>query len=112
RVPVGAARRERERPARRDAEQASPRVEVVEHREEVLLVRAAAVEEDEQSLRVAARRPLQVLHRATVAFVPRLSESAGRGRRRNPMGRKGFVALLAIGAALMWASTAAAGDFD
>jgi hypothetical protein len=52
-VPVRAARRERERPARRDSEQPALRVEDVEEVEEVELVGAAAVEEDEQALRLA-----------------------------------------------------------
>jgi len=50
---VRAARRERKRPARRDSEQPALRVEDVEEVEEVELVGAAAVEEDEQALRLA-----------------------------------------------------------
>ena len=47
RVPMRASGREVERTARRDAEQPSLRVEHVEQREEVVLVGAAPVEEDE-----------------------------------------------------------------
>ena len=60
RVPVGAARRKVERPARRDPEQASLGVEVVEQRMEVVLVRAPSVEEDEEALRLARGRPFEV----------------------------------------------------
>src|SRR5215210_275849 len=49
------ARRERERAARRDAEQPPLGVEQVQQREQVVLTRAATVEEDEQPLRLAAR---------------------------------------------------------
>jgi hypothetical protein len=58
---VRAARRQRERPARRDAEQPPLRIEDVEEREQVELVGAAAVEEDEQALRLAGGRPEAVL---------------------------------------------------
>src|SRR5262249_20780268 len=49
-VPVRAAGRQRERPARRGADQPPLRIEGVEQREEVELVRAAPVEEDERPL--------------------------------------------------------------
>ena len=55
-VPVRTARRQRERAARRDPEQAALRVEHVQQRDEVVLVGAAAVEEDERALRLAGRR--------------------------------------------------------
>jgi len=50
RVPVCAARRKNERPARRDPEQAPLGIERVEQWDEVVLVRAAAMEEDERAL--------------------------------------------------------------
>jgi len=50
---VGAARRQRERPARRDAREAPLRIEGVEQRKEVVLVGAASVEEDERALGIA-----------------------------------------------------------
>ena len=53
RVPVTAARRQPERAARRDAEEPPVGVEQVEEREEVVLVRPAAVEKDERSLWLA-----------------------------------------------------------
>ena len=52
RVPVGAAGRQVQRAARRHAQQPASRVEQVEEREQVALVGAAAVEEDEQPLRI------------------------------------------------------------
>ena len=52
-VPVRAARRQRERPARSDADEPTLRVERVEQRKEVVLVRASPVEEDERALRLA-----------------------------------------------------------
>ena len=61
RVPVRAARRQRERSARRDPEQPPLRVEHVEQRKEVVLVGAAAVEQGEEALGLSARRPLEVL---------------------------------------------------
>ena len=51
-----ASGREVERTARRDAEQPSLRVEHVEQREEVVLVGAAAVEEDDRAGGVTLRR--------------------------------------------------------
>ena len=51
-----ASGREVERTARRDAEQQSLRVEHVEQREEVVLVGAAAVEEDDRAGGVTLRR--------------------------------------------------------
>jgi hypothetical protein len=50
-----------ERAARRHPEQPPLRVEEIEEREEVALVGAAAVEEDEQALRVAGRRAHEVV---------------------------------------------------
>jgi len=55
-VPVPAARRQRERPARRNTVQAPFRVERIEEREEVVLVRPAPVEEDERAVRLACGR--------------------------------------------------------
>ena len=52
-VPVRASRRQRERPARRHADEASLRVERVEQREEVVLVGAASVEEDQCPVRLS-----------------------------------------------------------
>ena len=52
-----AAGREREGRPRRGAEQAPLRVELVEQREQVVLVGAAAVEEDERPLGIAVGRP-------------------------------------------------------
>ena len=60
-VPVGAARRQRERAAWSDAEEAPLRVEHVEQREQVVLVGAAAVEQDEQALWLCGRRPKPML---------------------------------------------------
>jgi len=56
RVPVLSPRRQRERPARSHAVQATLRVERVEQREEVVLVGAAPVEEDERAVRVPRGR--------------------------------------------------------
>ena len=55
RVPVRASGRKRERPARREPEQTPLGIERVEEREEVALVGAAAVEENERPLRLARR---------------------------------------------------------
>jgi hypothetical protein len=51
------AGRQRERRARGDDEQAPLRVEHVRQREQVVLVGAAAVQEDEQTLRLGGGRP-------------------------------------------------------
>src|SRR5207248_161700 len=59
-VPVRAARRQRERRPRRVAGEATLGVERVEEREEVVLVGAAAVEEDERSLRLPRGGALEV----------------------------------------------------
>ena len=56
-VPVRPARRQRQRPPRGGAEQAPLGVEHVEQREEVVLVGAAAVEEDERALGIPVRGP-------------------------------------------------------
>ena len=48
-VPVGAPGRKREGPAGRYPQEAAIRVQDVEQREEVVLVRAATVEEDERA---------------------------------------------------------------
>ena len=56
-----AAGRKHERPAWGQAEQPSLGIERVEKRVEVVLARPAPVEEDERSLRVAGRRPDEVL---------------------------------------------------
>ena len=58
RVPVRAAGRQRERPARAVAVQPALRVERVEEPEEVVLARAAAVDEDERALGFARGGPL------------------------------------------------------
>ena len=50
RVPVASARRQVERPAGGHAEQAPLGVEEIQEREEVVLVRPPAVEEDERSV--------------------------------------------------------------
>ena len=57
RVPVRAARRQRERSARRHAEKTAIGVEQVENGEQVALVGPAAVEEDERAGRLAGRGP-------------------------------------------------------
>ena len=54
-----AARRQRERAARGDAEQPPFGVERVEERMQVVFVGPAAVQEDERSLRLAGGRPLE-----------------------------------------------------
>jgi hypothetical protein len=63
---VRASGRQRERSARRDPEQTPVRVEDVEEREQVELVGAAAVEEDEESFGLARRRanPVRELRRS------------------------------------------------
>ena len=70
RVPVRAAGRQVEWPARGDAEHSPFGVEQVEQREEVALVGSAAVEEDEQPFWVASRRSCQVAERVC-GHVPR-----------------------------------------
>ena len=60
-VPVGASRRQVERTAWRHAEHSPLRIEQIEEREEVALVRAATVEEHEQALRRCRGRADQVL---------------------------------------------------
>jgi hypothetical protein len=55
-VPVGAAGRQGERPARRDAQQPPLGIELVEQREQVVLGGAAAVEEDKSALGVGGGR--------------------------------------------------------
>jgi hypothetical protein len=54
-VPVRSARRQRQRPPGGGAEQAPIGIEQVEQREEVVLVGAAAVEEDERAVGVPVR---------------------------------------------------------
>ena len=56
---MGAPGRQVERAARRHREQPARRVEHVEEREEVVLVGAATVEQDEQALGVRGRRAPQ-----------------------------------------------------
>ena len=69
RVPVRAAGRQRQRPARAVAVEPPLRVERVEQRQQVVLVRAAAVEEDERA--VAARRPPRAARRTSHPRGPR-----------------------------------------
>src|SRR5262249_37983199 len=57
-IPVRAARWEGQRAARGEALQPLLRVEHVEQREQVVLVRAAAVEQDERALGLAGSGPL------------------------------------------------------
>ena len=59
------ARRQRERAARAVSVEAALRVEDVEQREEIVLVGAAAVEEDERAGGLAVGRPLGDRHEAT-----------------------------------------------
>ncbi len=54
-VPVRAAGRQAQRPARREADEAPLGVEHVEERHEIVLVGAAPVEEDERALGLARR---------------------------------------------------------
>ena len=75
-VPVRAAGRQCERRARRVAVQALPRIERVEQREEIVLVGAAAVQQDESALRLADRRALQ---RRQAHVRVQLSRGAGSG---------------------------------
>ncbi len=84
-VPVGASGRQVERPAWRHAEHSSLRVEQIEEREEVALVRAATVEEREEALRLCRGRADQVLEgvrghdpRTLAAYRRRKSRSATR----------------------------------
>jgi hypothetical protein len=63
RVPMSSTGREGERPTRRDTQEPSLRIEVIEERKEVVLVRAAAVEEDERARRLVRRRTDSVLKR-------------------------------------------------
>ena len=57
-VPVGAAGRERQRAARGGTEQTPIGIEHVEQRKQVVLVRAAPVEEHQRPFRVACRGPI------------------------------------------------------
>jgi hypothetical protein len=69
-VPVGAARRQRQWTSRRDPGQPALRVDQVQQRKEVVLARAAAVEEDERTIRLARRRAHamgQLVHAASLA---------------------------------------------
>ena len=63
RVPVGASGRQVERAARSHAQQPASRVEMVEKREQVALVGAAAVEEHEQPVRIPGGRSDEVVQR-------------------------------------------------
>ena len=92
-VPVRASGRQRERPARRDAEQPPLGVERVEERVEVVLVGAAAVQEDERSLRLARSRPLDDCQRhprgfgsgvSTGSICSRRCSNAGGSESRSP----------------------------
>ena len=57
RVPVRAAGRQRQRPARRRADETALRVQRIEQGKEIVLVRAAPVEQDQRALWLAGRRP-------------------------------------------------------
>ena len=85
RVPVRAAGRKVERAARGHAEHSSLGVEQIEQREEVALVGAAAVEEDEQPFWLASRRSCQVAERVR-GHVPRTVPASGRDV---PLARRG-----------------------
>src|SRR5688572_25585955 len=63
-VPVRPARRERQGATRRHAQHSTLRIENVEERVEVVLVRTPAVEEDERAGGIPRRRPYFVLHAA------------------------------------------------
>jgi len=63
RVPVRSSRRKMERPARRDTQKASWRVEQVEQGEEIPLVGTAPVEEHEEAVRLPRRGSTQVRER-------------------------------------------------
>ena len=67
---MSAAGRKRERSSRRHAVQVPLWVEGVEERVEVVLVRAATVEEDERSLRLARRRTLENMEIAGRGVAP------------------------------------------
>ena len=58
RVPVGAARRQRQRAARGGAEEAPLGVEDVEQGKQVVLVRTAPMEEHQRTLGVSCRGPI------------------------------------------------------
>ena len=80
-VPVRAARRQGQRPARRVAVQPPLRVERVEQREQVVLVGAAAVEEDERALGLAGRRALADGHTSSRGFGSGVSRGSISARR-------------------------------
>ena len=88
-VPVRAARRQRERAARRDAEQPPSRVERVEERVEVVLVGPAAVQERRAPRRRRRRGALEVteLARAHDLAQPPGDRAAASGRARSPARR-------------------------
>ena len=60
RVPVVPDRRQLQRPAREGADEPLARVEDVDQRRDVLLARAAAVEQDERARRLARREPQRI----------------------------------------------------
>ena len=69
RVPVRSARRQGQRPARAVAVTLALRVEDVEQRKEIVLVRAASVEENERALGLTFGRPFANDHeRASRGF--------------------------------------------
>ena len=78
-VPVRAAGRQRERPARRDSDQPPLGVEHVEQRVEVVLARTAAVEEDERPVRLAGRRADEVLEGAAAHLTAQSARGSGSG---------------------------------
>jgi len=56
---VCAAKRERQRPTRGEAREPALRIERIEQRHEVVLVRAATVQQDERADRRAVRAPFE-----------------------------------------------------
>jgi hypothetical protein len=56
-VPVRATGRQGQRPPRRDADEASARVEHIEEVEEIVLVGPTPMEQDERALGIRCRRP-------------------------------------------------------
>ena len=77
-VPVRAAGRERERPARRGADEPPLRVEHVEEREEIVLVGAAAMQQHERAVRLSGGRADEVAQ-AGVGHGARAGRGSGRG---------------------------------
>ena len=105
RVPVRAAGRQAQRPARRDPDEAPLRVEHVEERHEIVLVGPAPVEEDERALGLARRlahEGRQVFCHASRGFrsgvsvgsiCSRSSSNAGGSESRSPRDSSGSSAV-------------------